>query len=589
MVTSVEGRRAGGGHHIYKIPPKQTIATSKKISLKTNILSLHLYYDCPSMKKLLLILFFLLPIGLGFTIHAQSLSVNTTRFVGGDSSCGAMGNSFAISTRDGGVLFFGSTECYIGGGDIPSNFPDTIGSEGGNVLIGKLDSNLNVNWVKVYGGTQIDMAVSAVQTSDGGYAILAYTQSNDHYVSGNHGSGDLWLVRLDSLGNLVWQKCYGSTYDEQPGSIALTPDNGLIMFGISNGFGDDVPAHYGTQFNYNWFLVKTDSAGNKQWAKTIGGTARGIDGGEESNGSIFYANNGYYFVSATNSTDHDCTDTFWHPNVNTGYDYYIFKLDTAGNILWDSSYGGSGGDAAFQAIWDNRDSSIVINGLTTSTDYMVTGYNGGSADMWVVKTDKNGVLKWEKCIGGLKDDEGHGITLAPFGYVIYGSTYPGNIGGEDAWIFVLDSIGDTLSNLQFGGISYESPNSIFSFQNGFAGVGTSNSMNFTEGYNIGHLPGLIGETFVSYLNFWSVGVTNVSIDEPQITIYPNPSTENIRIITPNRNGNIIVFNCIGEKIFSISNVCTSIAINVAGWSTGLYIIQWQGEDGTAVTKKLIIN
>lgn len=516
------------------------------------------------MKNLLLI--FLL---FSYGASAQSLHIDTTRFVGGDSTCGAMGNSFAISTIDGGVLFFGSTECFAGGGNIPASPPDTSAeSFPANILIGKLDSNLNVSWVKVYGGSWEDIAKSAVQTPDGGYAVLAYTLSNNRDVNDNHGSGDFWLLRIDSSGNLLWQQCYGSSYDEQPGAIALAPDNGFIMYGISNGSGDEVPLHYGTEFNYNWFVVKTDSMGNMQWGKTIGGT-----GGEESYGSIIAVNNAYYLVSSSNSTDYDCTDTAWcvGNGHGTGYNYYIFKLDTAGNILWDSSYGGPGGDIVYNAIWDNRDSSIVMNGLTTANGYMVTGYSGGEADMWVIKTDKNGVLKWEKCLGGSIDNEGSSILATTNGYMACGSINPGDIGLVDNSVFALDDTGNTINNTIFGGTGYDYLNSIFAYKNGYGVAGTTNSNSFTEGYNIGHLPGLIGETFVTYLNAWPLGVANIKATNEQMILYPNPTSGIVRAVLPNEAGMLSIINCIGENIYNaVLEQNESIDINTASWASGIY-------------------
>jgi hypothetical protein len=533
--------------------------------------------------KLYLSIFLLL---LSFTTKAQELNINTTHFVGGDSSCGGMGNSYAISTKDGGILFFGSTICYNGGGDIPPNFADTTEPGTGNVLVGKLDSNMNVSWVKVYGGTAADYGKSAVQTGDGGYAVLCYTASDDVDVTGNHGTGDaadLWLLRLDSLGNLLWQRCYGSAYDEEPGSIALTPDNGFIMFGVSNGSGDDVPSHYGSEFDEDWFVVKADSLGSIQWTKSMGGTNN-----EHTGGNILVADGGYYLVSSSNSTDHDCTDTAWHPGHSTGDNYFIFRLDTAGNILWDSSYGGGNDEAAVQAIWDSRDSSIIVIGFTLSTDYMVVS-NHGSIDMWLIKTAKNGTLNWTKCLGGPNDDEGASVVVTNAGYIAYGSTDPGDIGQQDAWIFAIDLIGNQITDKQFGGIGYEFPNSVFTYKEGYVGAGTTNSINFTEGSNIGHLPGVIGETFLTYINYWPLSVQNISSQYAELKIYPNPSRNYINIVLPDNNvGLLKITNCIGDIAF-IETGEKDITINTAAWAKGLYIVKWQGADGTVLVSKLIIN
>ena len=403
-------------------------------------------------------------------------------------------------------------------------------------------------------------------------------------MSDNNGAGDLWLVRIDSLGNLLWQKCYGSLYDEQAISIALAPDGGFIMLGVSNGAGGDVPTHYsGSQFDEDWVVIKVDTLGSKQWSKSIGGT-----GDEDFYGSILAANGCYYLVSASNSTNYDCVDTSWHSGVNTTTDYYIFRLDTAGNILWDSSYGGTGGDVVYQALWDGRDSSIVINGLTTAGDYMVTGYHGGVADMWVVKTDKNGALKWGKCLGGPADDEGKSITMAPFGYIAYGSTNPGSIGHVDAWLFALDTMGDTLFNKQFGSTGYENifP-SVFPYKNGYAATGCA-GYNFTEGTNIGLLPDALTDAFITYINYLPLKVDNIIGNNKQMVLYPNPSNGMVKIIFPNQGGNLTILNCIGESIFSVP-VKESIDINIDSWANGLYIVKWQSDDGVVLTTKFLKN
>ena len=122
--------------------------------------------------KPLSLLFFLLLFN-SAVVNAQQFDINTTRFVGGDSSCGYSEAKYSIPTRDGGILFVGETDCWGGGGDIPPSIPDTSAeSLPGNLLIVKLDSNMNVTWSKVYGGSWKDIGIGVVQTSDGGYAVL---------------------------------------------------------------------------------------------------------------------------------------------------------------------------------------------------------------------------------------------------------------------------------------------------------------------------------------------------------------------------------------------------------------------------------
>ncbi len=520
------------------------------------------------MKKALC---FIILWGVWYNASGQGLHIDSTRFIGGASSCGYTNMRYSIATKDGGILFVGETNCFAGGEDIPPNFPDTGADYCGNVLIGKMDRNMQINWIKIYGGSSCDVATSAVQTADGGYAVLAYTGSNDNDVSGNHGSEDIWLIRIDSAGHLLWQKCYGSPYSEQSGSIALTPDNGFIFYGVSNGYGGDVPTHYsGSQFDGDWIVVKTDSAGNKQWSKSIGG-----QGDEETYGNILSENGGYYLVSSSNSTDYDCNDTLWHPGLHsTAYNYFIFRIDYGGNILWDSSYGGSWGEIVYNAIWDKRDSSIVMNGVTTSTDYMVNGNHGG-IDMWTIKTDKNGVLKWSKCFGTANDendDSGCGILATSFGYMCYGNTAPGNIGHSDGWIFALTNTGDSIISKQFGGTGYEWVNCILPFRNGYAATGSSNSDNFTEGVNIGHPPELISDAFISYVNFWPLITNNVDPTDKQLTIYPNPARD--EVVLWNAAGcRLRIYSIQGLQVMEAALTTDRQAIDIRKLVPGVYITE----------------
>ncbi len=528
-----------------------------------------------------LFFFFLLIV---LNAKAQSLVIKTTRFVGSNTGCW-VNNRHSIGTKDGGVLFVGETNCFMGGGDIPPSPWDTsVESDKANALVGKLDSNMQVSWVKIYGGSWLDYAIGAVQTGDGGYAILITTYSNNRDVSGNHGEGDLWLVRLNSTGDLLWQKCYGSYADEHGVSIATTPDNGFVILGVSNGMGDDVPAHYsGSVFDYDWFVVKTDSMGTRQWAKSIGG----LDD-ENPYGSILSVGDNYYLVSSSASTDHDCTDTLWHAAAYTGNDYYIFKLDSGGNILWGKSYGGGSGDVAYDAIWDDRDSSIVVNGIGGIDGYMVSG-NHGSNDMWVIKVDRDGALKWQKCLGGTKLEQGTSIVASANGYIVFGKESPGNIGFDDPWLFALDINGNELANIQFGGTGDEWVSSVVPFNHGFVATGYTNSLSFSEGVNVGHFPGLTGDAFISYIDYWPLAAQIIN-RAGQFALYPDPAIAQVNLVVPGK-GDISIFNNIGKLAFQSSNIPNNrhLSVEVINWPNGIYIVKWRGEDGRVLINKFIKN
>ena len=520
---------------------------------------------------------------LGGSARPQSLVIDSTLFIG----CDSMAHSFAkcefiLPTNDGGLLFVGSTGCSNSG-----NIPYDSGAVTGSLIV-KLDSNLHLVWTRQFGhgGNTYSTGCGAVQTSDGGYAILGSTNYDDTLIPGEHGNEDLWLFKIDALGNFLWQHCFGSPFAEQPGSIALTPDGGLIILGTSNGSGGDVPFHFGDNFSFDWFVVKTDSLGNKQWSNDYGGT------GNESTGTVLSAHGGYFIVGSSNSRDHDCQDTFWHSGINTEVDLYILKLDKTGAVLWDSSYGGSGTDNALQAIWDERDSSIDMVGLTNSTDYMVNGNNGIGGDMWIVKTNMDGTLLWAKCGGNsFSESGGTSICISPFGYLAYGSTMPGTIGRENLCIYAFDFNGDTVGFKIFGGSGwsgYDVAASIIPLRNGYVVSGTTQSNGFTEGNNFGTLPaGGDDCAFLSFVNYISVGVANVTSEAKEVMVFPNPARSYIRAHLAAK-GNLAIYSITGAEVFS-NTIENNIKIDISNLPSGVYVIKFTDNNFNIIYDKFVKN
>lgn len=314
-------------------------------------------------------------------------------------------------------------------------------------------------------------------------------------------------------------------------------------------------------------------------------------GGEDVFCSIVSADTGYYLFGCSTSKDYDCTDTGWHTGVNTYNDYYILRLDDTGKIIWNKSFGGSGGDRAGRsgnsAVWDERDKTIVVTGTSSSADYMVTGNHGGS-DIWTIKVDANGNLIWKKIFGGIHDDEGSGISLVPgIGYVNTGSIR-GGIGETDEWVGVLDMAGNVVSDTIFGGIKSEGAAFAFPYKQGYITVGTTaSSSGFTEGINTGTL-GWEARGNVSYLAYGVNAVKEVTDVGKKLYAYPNPSIEFVKIDFPTRAmSSIMVTNIQGQKVYESimkGNIGT-VGIKTDAWVKGIYIVKWQSDGGETLTTK----
>ena len=203
----------------------------------------------------------------------------------------------------------------------------------------------HTNWNKTYGGFRIEVAYSVIQTSDGGYAIAGYTTT---YGAGKH---DFWLVKTDSTGNLEWSRTYGGPEsNEEAYSVIQTSDGGYLIAGEkSDGDGEE-----------DFWLVKTDSSGNLEWSRTYGGS-----GGDVARSVIQTSDGGYVIAGYTNSYGAG------------GFDFWLVKTDSSGNIEWSRTYGGPKSDEA-RSVIQTLDGGYAVVGLTQS-------YGAGMADFWLIK------------------------------------------------------------------------------------------------------------------------------------------------------------------------------------------------------------
>ncbi|MGV9003476.1 T9SS type A sorting domain-containing protein [Flavobacterium sp.] len=259
---------------------------------------------------------------------------------------------------------------YIIAGYTASNNGDVTENHGGwDYWIVKLDANGTILWQKSLGGTNNDAASSIQTTSDGGYIVAGISKSSNGDVTENHGNNDAWVVKLDAIGTIQWQKSLGGSNNESVSSIETTADGGFIMVGYSSSNDGDVAGNHGSA---DCWIVKLDAIGNIEWQNSMGGTQYDyalaikttIDGGYVVTGNSF-SNNGDISLNYGDS------------------DYWIVKLDTNGAIQWQKSLGGSSGDIAtsFQI---TTDGGYIIAGATQSNDGDITN-NHGYQDFWIVR------------------------------------------------------------------------------------------------------------------------------------------------------------------------------------------------------------
>ena len=304
-------------------------------------------------------------------------------------SVGARANSI-IQTNDGGYAIAGFKSPLITVDY--SNFSQgysTSNYQAVTTCLLKINSTGSIQWTKYYdyNGTD-DAGISVVQTNDGGYAIVGFTQPSN-------GTQDVYLVKTDSNGDLQWSKTYGLNGNDCGMSIVKNNDGGYTIAGYSQDpdTGD-----------YSYLLFKTDSQGTQQWSNVYGGA-------DSFANSLLQTNDGGYALIGSTSYFGAGKD-----------DFYLVKTNSEGELQWGTAYGGSNDDAGYSIVQTND--GYAIAGYTSSFGENNTAvYSNG----YLIKTDSNGITQWSKVFGGNSTDNVYSVIQLDDGsYAIAGDTRTGS-------------------------------------------------------------------------------------------------------------------------------------------------------------------
>ena len=292
---------------------------------------------------------------------------------------------------------------YIGTGYSQSKDGNVTSNHGGrDALLFKLGAAGAIQWVKALGSTANEAARSMVVNADGTFTLAGYrTDATDAITS-----FDAWLCKVDQSGNPLWEKTYGGSNADNVFSIATDGNGGYIFTGYSSSTDGDANGNSGGLPDY--WIVKIDAMGNKQWHKTYGGS--GSDWAHD----IVKTTNGYVIIGMSSSTDGDITGQ--HGKL----DAWVLKIDNNGNKIWQKTFGGSNNDHG-QGILSTSDGSLFIGVNSQSADGSFTS-SLGYMDAWVVKLDENGNNLGQKELGGSGNDEIFGFAGDNNRYCLFGST-----------------------------------------------------------------------------------------------------------------------------------------------------------------------
>ncbi len=327
----------------------------------------------------------------------------------------------------------GNGAYLLGGRSASSDGDVTSGNKGGeDVWIIKVDTNGNKLWDKSFGGFNSESLGDILPTADGGYLLAGSSSSSDGDISdGNKGSADGWIVKLDANGNKLWDKSFGgSSYDVLMSALP-TADGGYLLGGQTQSNNGDVSN--GPSGNSNYWVIKTDINGNKQWDKTYGGSKR-----ENFHALAADGAGGYLLVGETESNNGDVRG-----DMRGGQDIWVLRIDASGNKVWNRTYGGNANDFV-NTIIPAGDGNFLLGGQTLSDNLDVTDGNNGSTDWWLLKIDmqQQGIIQWDKTWGGAQSETIYGLHLMPNGGLLAagvtnsnnGDVTGVNRGAADGWL-----------------------------------------------------------------------------------------------------------------------------------------------------------
>lgn len=306
---------------------------------------------------------------------------------------------------------------------------------------------LSKEWAKNYGGTAGDRGVKILEAYDGNYMVLSTVGSSDIDVDTTNGGFDVWLVKINPSGDILWETTFGGSSTEYAMSICHAHDSGYVILATTSSNDGDVVGHHDNSWRDIW-VIKCDLSGTIQWQKCLGGT------NDENASSIRgTVDGGYIICGSTLSNDGDVSTSIGMT------DLWVVKIDSFGNLIWESTIGGSSDEGAIDII-QTADSGYLVVGQTHSVDGHVT-QNIGMGDYWLVKMDSLGQYQWDRAFGTMYNDkpvsisEGDNNTYLLLGSVVTSGVPIGDVsqpkGFWDAWLVHIDANGNLLSEYSFGG------------------------------------------------------------------------------------------------------------------------------------------
>ncbi len=411
-------------------------------------------------QKIYLIIIIWLNLFYATSTQAQSVQIEWQHCYGSSED----DDAYSIyQTEDGGFVVAG----YAGKAD-----HDVSVNQGyHDCWILELNESGILGWEKTFGGSSMETAKMICPTSDGGMIFVGTTQSNDGDVENNHGLIDIYVMKINDSGDIIWSNTIGGKFKDESTAIVPTHDGDYMVVGSSISNDGDIEANIG---EFDAIVIKLSQDGEIKWIKNYGGLSNDygyniiqtkdgnflIVGAEDCSnveenedldalfikinpeGEVLWKKTYHNRLSdlimsvkelpeggfiAFGTTNRVSSEFFALPskdfctwkNRDDNSNFFIIKLDEQGEEIWRKSYGGSESDVG-AAIICTSDNGFLVSGFTNSNDGDVSG-NHGNRDGWVAKLDAEGEIEWSKCFIGYEDDIIHDILqVSDYQYIVLG-------------------------------------------------------------------------------------------------------------------------------------------------------------------------
>ena len=406
--------------------------------------------------------FLLLTLLLTTPLKAQELLWENT--IGGN---GQDWMNHAFQNKSGNYIFSGYSMSDISGDKTEVSRGDS------DFWIVETDTQGNILWQKTVGGTSLDHIVKTVQLEDQTYLLAGDTWSGPggEKTGPAYGIHDLWLVKLDKDQNIEWQQTFGGEEQDFLSDVIATKDGGYLVIAHSTSpvSGNKTTAPFGES---DLWMLKLNARGEIEWQKSFGGN------GVEAYARILETQQGYIIASGSAS---GVSGNKTEPSRGLG-DYWVFEIDTNGEILWQKTIGGDNGDS-FEDFAATPDGGYIMGGDSASR---ATGEkevpNQTFNDLWLLKIDAQGSIIWQKTYAGGPSGTNWLSEVLPSstgGYLIAAMAYPG-VGHDktepgyeerDFWLLKISEQGEVCWDKTLGGNSLDQPMSGFEDHEGNFVVG----------------------------------------------------------------------------------------------------------------------